>query len=258
LELYEGRGDAVFLDMPEGSYTVTWEYSSGWRVPEPNPDTRSLEPQGALTFNGQYRVYYADYAYPDSVQWNFSRAWNRMDYQEYSAQLLYDGSEPAADGLDYAAFAFTYPTDPDWPGNSLPNPLPLADELRIAGAIFSGEAQPGGIPGVEYFLYSMWPGGNWESLPYPGEVDGDPYPDGTLQKPCAGLAQVYFSGDLPGTEIDHVLLDGHFELYLIPIIIGAGTPAERSEYRIWKWREVFLKDARLTVMTWAELKAMYY
>ncbi len=49
-----GNGDTTFVELSPGTYTVTWGDVVSYETPQPNPDVRTLQANGTLTFLGNY------------------------------------------------------------------------------------------------------------------------------------------------------------------------------------------------------------
>ncbi len=51
-----GAGDSTLTDMDAGDYTISWGDHYGWTVPIANPETKTLLPNGSITFSGTYNL----------------------------------------------------------------------------------------------------------------------------------------------------------------------------------------------------------
>ena len=168
---------------------------------------------------------------PDSVIANLALALGAMDAEGYAA-LLYDGIEPATDGLAYAPYKFYFDrgADPD-----LPELYLIERELACMGAMLSGEPgiDDGGnpVPGLHGFALDLAAHGAWAA---PGDiaVDDDAYPVGTLWRSYDTAILITLKANY-GENINAWSISDRLVAYCIPVEVGGET-----EWRLWKWYEI--------------------
>ena len=195
----------------------------------------SCSGEGETARRGPEASFYVAAAGPDELVENFELAWRRMDAAAYDDLVLYDGALPAPDGEAYAEFLFYYRQPKDSPDHMSQT---RAQELSIIRRLFSGTTGANNTPGVASIDFDLERVGDWELLEGSGEVYGDPYPIGTWRGQFTSWLKVALADTIPGSDdIDGLEVEGALELYLIPVITGAGSIEERREYRLWKWRD---------------------
>lgn len=176
---------------------------------------------------------------------NFIAAWNNRDFPEYRDSILYNGIDPATDGLAYEPFIFYYmQADGEDP---VPVYNTLEEELAKVNRMFKGQQgqdqQGNPVPGIREIDLELIATGSWANPTNPDEVDGDPYPVGTKWRYFSTIMLILLNGTY-GTSTTGWNVNDGLIFYLIPIqeenTTAPGT--YHTEYRLWKWRDVIVED----------------
>ena len=80
---------------------------------------------------------------------------------------------------------------------------------------------------------------DWLPPTDPDDVEGDPYPDGTLKVIYESDMLITLKGTIPDTDVTGFTVDDRLQFHVIPVLVNEGTGDERTEYRLWKWRDLF-------------------
>ncbi len=187
------------------------------------------------------------YPAPNNVVTGLTQIWVEMDSDTYIQRVLYDSDEISSDGQAYDAFEYIFSEPVDGHGSS----WSLGNEIAAAMAIMSGDGSDSGMPGVESIVLSFQGEDDWVA-PEGNDVEGDPFPDGTLMRQYQTDMRINLKGNIEGSEVDFLEIDDSLIFYVIPVdgIDGQG-------YRLWKWLDLSSGLLATEDTTWTAFKTAW-
>ncbi len=193
---------------------------------------------------------------PGNVIANLVIAMEAMDAEGYAA-LLYDGIEPATDGLTYAPYKFYFDRSLD---PTLPDTLSRAEELACMEPLLGGE--PGNhegdpVPGVRSLAVQLTGFGAWMEL-VGGEAAGDSCPESVQQRGFFHASLITLKA-MADWGINAFYVQHQATFCCIPVQVGGDI-----EWRLWKWWDVYYlgrtvpdPPERTEDATWGQVKWLY-
>jgi len=178
-------------------------------------------------------VVYHEYTPPDSLVLNFILAWEDTDAIQYRDKILYN-EQIAPDDQTYRPFIFYYAEGDDIWGDPLPSEQTYDEEVGNITRMFSGNNGKNDVPGVRSITLTLTKNNNWQPPPDPLYVEGDTYPEGTLECIYQSDMLVTLKGTVPNSDITGYEVQDELKFYAIPVKVSGGG----TEYRIWKWRDL--------------------